>query len=436
MNFKRRPKNNLNNKPLGKMELVAIALGGMVGGGIFSILGISVEIIGDATPIAIILGGGLAYLAAYSYSKLAIYYEDEGATYSFFKKTFPNQNYLISLIGWLIVFGYISTLALYAFTFASYFSDILPFSIPWQNTVIAFLVIAIFALINIISVNGMGKIEDFLVYTKIALLLVISGLFLGSEGNSHSINMVDTVINSSWANIITVSAITFVAFEGFQLTIHAYNEAESPQKNIPSAINIAVIAAGIIYVVLALGAITTIPSELIIRDKEFALAAGAKSLLGSIGYAIIMIGALFATSSAINGTIFGASRLVAVIANDGVFPGFLSRRRKKHIPYNAIILMSLLSFIFILSGKLQSIVEFGSITFIFVSFLMAFANYTIRDKTNTSAFNAILCMTMLGIAAILILYFNAIHDIYQLLIIFVVYIILAISAYFFSRRIN
>ena len=80
-------------KELGLAELIAIALGGMVGGGIFSILGISVERIGNATPIAIAIGGLLAMFAAYSYVKLALLYKDEGATYSFFKKKFPNSHF-------------------------------------------------------------------------------------------------------------------------------------------------------------------------------------------------------------------------------------------------------------------------------------------------------------------------------------------------------
>ena len=48
------------NKALGLGELIAIALGGMVGGGIFSILGVATENIGNATPVAILVGGVLA----------------------------------------------------------------------------------------------------------------------------------------------------------------------------------------------------------------------------------------------------------------------------------------------------------------------------------------------------------------------------------------
>ena len=166
-------------KDLGLGELIAIALGGMVGGGIFSILGVSVEQIGNATPLAILVGGILAFFAAYSYVKLALIYKDEGATYSFFKKTFPRQKFASSLIGWLIVFGYISTLGLYAYTFSSYLCSQFPtFNTPFYNKLVAGIIISIFAVINLISVKGVGKVEDILVYTKIVFLLIISGLFV------------------------------------------------------------------------------------------------------------------------------------------------------------------------------------------------------------------------------------------------------------------
>jgi len=79
-------KNSIHRKrhvSLGLIELIAIALGGMVGGGIFTVLGISASMIGVYTPVAIFLGGLLATLAAYSYCKLGVYFKDEGATYNF-----------------------------------------------------------------------------------------------------------------------------------------------------------------------------------------------------------------------------------------------------------------------------------------------------------------------------------------------------------------
>lgn len=420
------------NKDLGLGELIAIALGGMVGGGIFSILGISVEKIGNATPIAILCGGILASFAAYSYVKLALLYKDEGATYSFYKKTFPKSRFASSAIGWLTVFGYISTLALYAYTFSSYFCSM--FNIGDSaviNKLVAALIICVFAAINLISVKGMGRIEDWMVYTKIIILLFISGLLAGKGHIEHMLPVFDS--NSSAFSIVTVAAITFVAYEGFQLVIHAYDEMENPAKNIPRSIFSSIGIATFLYVILAVAALSAIPKEAIIADKEYALAAGAQEYLGVFGYAIVIIGALLATSSAISGTLFGASRLMSVVANDGFLPSKLGHKIKIHIPNNAIILMSILAILLILSGGLQIILEFGSITFIAVSFLMAYANYVKRKETKTHIFHAIVAMIGLTIGGILILYYEAREYPLQLVYILSLYTILIIGSFLYAR---
>ena len=147
----------------------------MVGGGIFTILGISVGLIGFLTPVAIAIGGIVAGLAAYSYVKLGLYYRDEGATYAFIKKTYPKAKFPAAVIGWLVIFGYVSTLAIYAYTFSSYAISGSDFANNiWDRKLIALGILAVFMLINIWSVNGMGKIEDILVYTKIIILTIIS----------------------------------------------------------------------------------------------------------------------------------------------------------------------------------------------------------------------------------------------------------------------
>jgi len=97
----------------------------------------------------------------------------------------------------------------------------------------------------------------------------------------------------------------------------------------------------------------------------------------------VIAGALLATSSAISGTVFGASRQMAVIAHDGYFPAFLARRRSR-IPVHAIISMALCAFALILVGSLRVILEFGSVTFLLVSLMMAWANFRIREKTHSS----------------------------------------------------
>jgi amino acid transporter len=251
------------NKALGVPELIAIALGGMVGGGIFTILGISVSMIGVFTPVAIILGGIIATLAAYSYIKLGVYYKDEGATYSFYKKTFPNSPFAASLIGWWVIFGYISTIALYAYTFASYAISASDFAKnEWARKGVAGVVILTFTLINVWSVKGMGKIEDIMVYTKLVILVVISFVLINNSQTTLPVllqNHNDVHGSINVLSILIVASITFVAYEGFQLVINAVNEMDNPEKNIPKAIYSAIFLAVLIYVIISLGAILAIP---------------------------------------------------------------------------------------------------------------------------------------------------------------------------------
>lgn len=427
------------NKKLGLPELVAIALGGMVGGGIFTILGVSVSLIGNLTPIAIALGGIIASMAAYSYVKLALFYKDEGATYSFFKRTYSKSHFKASAIGWFIIFGYISTLALYAYTFSSYAISSTDFANSiWVRKSVAIGVIGLFALINVWSVTGMGKLEDLMVYTKLIVLTIISVVLINHGTTDFSTfieQMASDVHSNKLFTILIVASLTFVAFEGFQLVIHAMNEMTNPTKNIPRAIYSAIVLAVVIYIVISLGAIFAIPAEDIIKDKEFALAAGAGKALGKLGTNLVIIGAILATSSAISGTIFGASRLLAVIAEDGYFPKWLATRKENN-PIRAIMAMAVFASVLILVGGLELILEFGSITFLLVSLLMAIANYKLRKQTNSSSLLTMSAIGGLSIGAVLILYYELTTSWHQMVVILLLYFILAAGARYYAIHAN
>jgi hypothetical protein len=119
---------------------------------------------------------------------------------------------------------------------------------------------------------------------------------------------------------------------------------------------------------------------------------------------------------------------MAVIADDGYFPKALRVRIKGHIPRNAIWTMFVFAFLLVLGGELQVILEFGSVTFIIVSFLMAFANFKKRRETDSHVILTLAAMICLFGAGALILAFQFIHAPEQLISILVIYAILIIGA--------
>jgi amino acid transporter len=207
---------------------------------------------------------------------------------------------------------------------------------------------------------------------------------------------------------------------------------DEPEKNIPRAIYSAIFLAILIYFVISLGAILAIPFEDIIKNKEYALASGADKVLGHWGTDLVIAGALLATSSAISGTVFGASRQMAVIAQDGYFPALLAKRTN-YIPVNAIIAMASLAFCLVLAGSLETILEFGSVTFLLVSLLMAYANYKIRDLTNSSAVITLISMFGLLMGTVLILYYEISTQVQQMIFIGCIYALLTLAAWLYSK---
>jgi len=114
-----------NKQKLGLKELVAIGVGGMIGGGIFSVLGMAVEISGNAAPISFAIGSSIALAAGYSYVKLALTFHNDGASFTYLEKAFPKNLNIAGVAGWMVIVGYVGTLALYTYTFGAYGADLL-----------------------------------------------------------------------------------------------------------------------------------------------------------------------------------------------------------------------------------------------------------------------------------------------------------------------
>src|SRR5205085_1758623 len=105
--------------PIGMVAAVSIGVGGMVGAGIFSILGVVAEAAGNAMWLSFAVGGVVALLSTYSYARLGATFPSAGGAVHFLVESFGDG----VLAGGLNLFmwaGYIISLALYATAFGSY----------------------------------------------------------------------------------------------------------------------------------------------------------------------------------------------------------------------------------------------------------------------------------------------------------------------------
>src|SRR5664279_2593058 len=106
-------------KKIGLKEAMSIGIGGMVGGGIFAVLGLAVSLAQGGTPVSFLIAGGIALITSYSYVKLTLAFPDRGGTVKFINKGF-GQNVFSGSVNNLLWVSYIIMIALYASAFGSY----------------------------------------------------------------------------------------------------------------------------------------------------------------------------------------------------------------------------------------------------------------------------------------------------------------------------
>ncbi len=365
---------------LGLKELVALGVGGMVGGGIFSVLGLSVSLSGHAAPLAFVLGGIVALLTGFSYAHLGLAFRSDGGSFTYLEHAFKNKN-VAGIGGWLLIVGYIGTMALYAYTFGVYGTAMLGLGQTgglWHH-VLETAVLLVFLGINLYGVRATGTTEDILVLVKVAIL----GLF-AIVGIIHlQAQDLTPFVNKGVAGIFMGSALIFVAYEGFELIPNAVNEMEEPQRNLPKGILYSILITTLIYVLVALVAIGNLNEEQIIHYKEYALAVAARPFLGHVGFLLIGLGALLSTSSAINATLFGTARLAKVMAQEDELPkAFSYTARTKPVPWVSLVIISGLTLFFVNISNLTIISSFASLTFLLIFAAVNAAAFKLRDRIN------------------------------------------------------
>ena len=246
---------------LGLKELVAMGVGGMVGGGIFSVLGLSVGLAGHAAPLAFGLGGVIALLTGLCYARLGLSFHSDGGSFTYLEHAFRHQN-VAALGGWLLVAGYVGTLALYAYTFGVYGAAMLGAQQAHTGArlLLSAFVLLAFLGVNLYGVKASGNTEDVIVLLKVLLLSLFAVVGLFNLKADHLLPF----FNQGGQGLVMGAALIFVAYEGFELIPNAVNEMQDVPRNLPRSILISIGITTVIYILVSLVAVGTLLPALII----------------------------------------------------------------------------------------------------------------------------------------------------------------------------
>lgn len=303
---------------IGIAGATSIGIGGMVGGGIFAVLGIAATEAGGATPLSFLLGGVVAALTAYSYSRLSVAMPSAGGTVSFVDRAFGvgRPTGLVNALLWI---GYVITTALYAAAFGNYAATFLVGDAPVGPVLLRALVgvgILLPWVINLTDASVVARSETLIVGIKIAILVLVIAAGVPSTSSSQ-------LAPDTWGDpvgILAAGMLVFVAYEGFELISNASADVRDPARTLPWAFGLSVGIVVVLYVAIAAVVVGSLTPERIVEASDFALAEAASEALGSVGFRAVAVSAVLATLSALNATLYGAARLSYTLATEGELP--------------------------------------------------------------------------------------------------------------------
>jgi len=336
----------------------AMAVGGMVGGGIFSVTGVVINTAGQWAWLSFLIAGLIALVSAFSYSQLSIKYQEGGGAFTFLRDI--NHEGLAGSLSWVLILGYILTISVYAFTFGHYVAHVFSLG-DWFPRVLGFSAIAVLAFVNLRGVGEAAKVEVITVWGKVFVLLGLALIGL-IRWNPEALTI--GIEPKSWSMAIVGAATIFMAYEGFQLLAYDYEDLKNPDKTLIRSTLTAVISVILIYILVTFGATMLVGAQTLIEQEEVALSVAGREAMGITGLVLVTIAAAFSTGSAINATLFSTGRLMESVAEKKDLPDLLAWENKTNVPYYAILAIAGLAAVLSVIGSLGALVEAASLIFL------------------------------------------------------------------------
>jgi len=392
----------MNSKKIELREAISIGIGGMVGGGIFAVLGLAVTLGKGGTPVSFLIAGAIALITSYSYVKLSLSFPDRGGTVKFINQGF-GKNVFSGGINNLLWVSYIIMLSLYATAFGSYAPNLLQLTSDKALDAHIYLsAIIIFSTgINYYSIKVVSKIEALAVSIK--LIILISFVFIGAYGLFGNPDLSQLALNN-WVSpleLLTAGMVIFVAYEGFELIANAAPDIKNPAVNIPKAYYYSVIFVILLYVIIAIITVGSLPFSQIATAQDYVLAEAAKPMLGQVGFTIITVAALISTFSAINASLYGGSRVNYEIAEDDELPHELTSKLWNQ-PIGLFI-TAVVTLVLANTLNLESISTAGSVGFLVIFAIVNYIGLKLSKEINGNKIIPLIGFVLCIIAAIVLL---------------------------------
>lgn len=430
---------NKSNKKrtLKTLDLTLMSIGAVIGTGVLVLPGVvAATLAGPGEILSFIIAGIASIFVVLCYSEFASSIPSSGGSYTY---VYVSLGEIFGyIVGVSVIFGYVLALGLvsngwsdYLNSFLEIFNISLPIAIskiPSNGGIIN--LPAVLITLFIMYILSLGGNESKLFNNIIVILKVLVIVIFVLVGVFYiDIDNLTPFFPMGIHGVISGASVLFLAYTGFDVTASAAEETINPQKTLPRALILSIIACAIIYCIVSFVLTGMVPYKDL--NQGDALAYALVQVGHHFASSILSIGAILGILAIIFAIGFGNSRILSALSSDGLIPKVFSKQNKHAVPNVSLWTIGIIGAI--LSGfvQLDSLANASTLALLFV-YLMVSLSVIVFRKTNPDFKRGFRTpfVPLIPILAILSCGFLMVSLPFSTWIYFSIFIVLAIIFYF------
>ena len=356
-------------RALSLFQVTVCGVGIILGAGIYALVGLGAGYAGPALWLSFLISGIIAAFTALSYAELSSIFREDAGEYDYVRETMGKTTAIIT--GLIVLFLGIFTAATVSLAFGGYFNKLV-------GTPILLTGIGLLFAMTVINYMGIKESATMnLIFTAIesAGLLIIIVLGIKHLG---SVNLLE--MPNGMQGVFQATALIFFAYIGFEAVVKFAEETKNPEKNIPRGVLLSLLFSTIVYVLVAIAAVSIMP-WFDLSTSQAPLADVAAVSLGVYAFILLGIIALFSTANTVLMDLVTVSRMAYGIAVKKALPNFLTKvHGKTKTPHVAIFTVFIITVCFMFIRDLEKIANIADLLLFIVFILVNVAVIVYRYK--------------------------------------------------------
>ena len=316
---------------ISRWSLVAVAINGIIGAGIFGLPSRVFAMTGAYSLLAFLACALVVVFIILCFAEVGSRFSATGGPYLYAREAFGSA--VGFEVGWLLWLARLTAFAANCNLLVDYLGYFWP---PASNTywrgAIIFVVVILLTIVNVVGVRDTAMVSNVFTVGKlipIVLFIAVGVFFVRAENYSFAAPPDYGAFSESVLMLI-------YAFTGFEMAVIPAGETDDPQRNLPRAILTAIAVVALLYVGIQFVCIGTLPT---LAASQRPVADASLIFLGRAGAALISAGVIVSIIGNLNVLILAATRLPFAMGEGGELPQWLARtHRRFRTPHIAIFI--------------------------------------------------------------------------------------------------